>query len=101
MAAISAMAFRASQERGNGMIGIVMIHGLTYLATGNDGEARNAMALIAAMGGQTHRPHIADILARLAQPGARFDDAARLLGASLPETIRAAGGAGSVANGDE
>ena len=82
---------RASQQRGNGMIGIVLIHGLTYLTTDNDAEARDAMNLIAAMGGQANRPHIASILARLAQRARRFDEAVSLLQASLSDTLRAAG----------
>ena len=82
---------RASQQRGNGMIGIVLIHGVTYLTTDNDAEARDAMTLIEAMGGQMHRPHIAAILARLAQRAHRFDDAVRLLQSSHSDTMRAAG----------
>ena len=88
---------RASQRRGNGMIGIVLIHGVTYLATDNDAEARDAMALIAAMGGQAHRPHIAGILSRLAHRAGRLDDAVRLLQASLSDTMRAAGGEAVIA----
>jgi hypothetical protein len=70
---------------------LVLIHAVTYLTTDNDAEARDAMTLIAAMGGQTHRPHFAAILARLAQRARRFDDAVGSLQASLSDTVRAAG----------
>jgi len=83
---------RASQARAHGMIGIVLIHGLTLLQANRDAEANEALQLIATMGGQMHRPHFADLAARVAQRRGRLDDAVRVVQAGLASPIRAAGG---------
>lgn len=80
-----------AEARGAGSLGIALIRALVYLLTDRDDDARRVIDLLLAMGGKPDRPHVADVVARLALRAGAPDEATRVLQASLPPRIRGRG----------
>ena len=85
------------EQRVHGMIGIVLIEATTFLLLDRGADAARAMSLIKSLGGKPHQPHLANLFVLAALRGGRPEEAAHLLVASLPEPLRAAVAAETIA----
>jgi DNA-binding winged helix-turn-helix (wHTH) protein len=86
-----------SEQRAHGMIGIVLIEAMTFLLLDRETEAARAMSLIKSLGGNPNQPHLANLFVLSALRGGRPEEATQLLLASVPESLRVAAAAETIA----